>query len=148
MFKYTIKSKIYGEAILNEGVSSAAVKPGYLVELAVVDGADKVKPHAAAGGFGSHLVALEDSMVGKTVTDEYVAGANVKYIEGRAGDEFYMVVKASQNIAKFDLLASNGDGKLIKAAQGKVALFQALEATNVAEDTLVLVKVINATVAA
>ena len=36
MFKYTIKSKVYGDAILNECVSSASVKPGYLVELATV----------------------------------------------------------------------------------------------------------------
>lgn len=143
MFKYTIKSKIYGDAILNECVSSAAVKPGYLVELATVSGADALKPHASAGGFGLHLVALEDSMVGKTVEDEYASGANVKYIEGRAGDEFYMVLKASENVAKFDMLASDGAGRLVKAASGKVALFQALEASNVANDALVLVKVIN-----
>ena len=82
-------------------------------------------------------------MVGKTVEDEYASGANVKYIEGRAGDEFYMVLKASENVAKFDMLASDGAGKLVKAASGKVALFQALEASNVAKDALVLVKVIN-----
>lgn len=148
MFKYTIKSKVYGDAILNECVSSASVKPGYLVELATVNGADALKPHAVAGGFGSHLIALEDSMVGKTVADAYEAGANVKFIEGRAGDEFYMVLKASENVAKFDKLASDGAGRLVKATSGKVALFQALEASNVAEDALVLVKVINPATAA
>lgn len=147
MFKDKICSKIYGERQDNEAIAKVAVKPGYLVEYVVDSSVNKVQPHATAKAAGEVFVAVEDSMVGKTVTDEYAIGARVKFVEGRAGDEFNMVLKASENVAVNDLLESAGTGKLQKAgaaaAASSTALFRALEASNVTTDALILVKVIN-----
>jgi len=123
--------------------TAAVVKPGYLLEKT---SAGKVKAHATAAGWSQRLVAIEDDLQGKTVSDAYSASALIQYAVVSPGTLCQLMLKSGQNISIGDKLVSNGDGTL-KAATGtdKEITAWAEEAVDLsgsgAEDTLIKVRV-------
>lgn len=113
---------LYGEGVQHEAAADAAILPGALVERT----ATGVANHATAGGGGNSHFALEYSLTGGDVDDAYAAGDNVLFKTVQAGGAVSARIGAA--VAKGDKLASKGDGTLIKAVAGDVAVAEALEA--------------------
>lgn len=94
--------------------AAVTITPGMLIGYGTTN---TVKPHASAAGaaFG-RKVALEnpwsDHGSGAAIDHAYAAGETVRWIPGVAGDQFYMLLKAGQNVAKEAPLASDGAGAL------------------------------------
>jgi len=102
-------------AIKKEALASGTVKPGFLLERTSAT-ADTVKAHAQSGRkTGPTLVALEDEIQGNGVADSYLTTTRVFFKALKPGDEVVLRAANGQNIAKGDLVASNGNGYVRKA---------------------------------
>lgn len=113
--------------IRKERVAVGAFYPGHLVKL---DSAGKALKHATAGGYAAKAFALENSPIGGDVADVYAIGQTAQIGIFHPGDEVYAWLAYGENVAKGDLLSSNGDGSLQKIAGSEVAIAVALEAVN------------------
>jgi hypothetical protein len=117
--------------INEDGVASAIIKPGYLV-----DGVLSVAPHAAAAGACPRTFALERSEMGagidnslrgaNTISSEYSIGDTVKIGSFKPGERVLGWIASGQVITINDRLESAGNGTLRKYAAG-VILGRALE---------------------
>jgi hypothetical protein len=117
MAKNTIKLLCFGEDIIKNFVANAALKPGHILEQTT---ADKVKKHATAGGnVAPVMVALENSLEGEDIDDDYAADDQVRCWIPRAGDEGYLWLADGQEVSKHDLLESDGNGRLQKHTADK-----------------------------
>lgn len=92
-----------------ERVAAAAITPGQLLELT---SADKVQRHSTGGGRHFRLVAVEDELQGKEISEDYAADARVQFNVVQPGDEINALIADGEDIAIGDQLESNGDGDL------------------------------------
>jgi hypothetical protein len=76
--------------------------------------------HASAGVGGAKLVAIEDSLQGRTIDDNYASGERVRFIQALPGSKLYMRLAAGESVTQDEYLTSNGDGTL-KVAGGSDA---------------------------
>lgn len=108
----------YEEALAK---STETITPGMLVQLHT-DGTIKV--HAGDGLSGDLMVAIEDALQGKTISDNYLGSVPdlVRYIQVEPGDELQMILKDGQTSVIGGPLSSNGDGKLRVGVSGTDAL--------------------------
>lgn len=98
--------------VYEEAIASGILKPGHHIKL---DTDGKVLKHATAGGKDSLMVAIEDSLQGKTITDAYAVGDLVRYEMLKHGDVFYgRVPAAAPAIVIGDSLVADGTGCFIK----------------------------------
>lgn len=92
--------------------ADAAITPGHVIYFMSTG---KVAVHAVAGGSVVPLmVALENSLVGKTIADAYTAGDRVQVWFPQRGDIALMRIKNGENIAVADKLESGAAGELRK----------------------------------
>lgn len=98
--------------------ANAALSPGMLVETMSTG---KIRKHATEGGNAIPMIAIENKLEGKGITDAYVAADMVKVWIPQRGDEGYVQIEDEQNIAIGDLLESNGDGYLQKMTNVEVS---------------------------
>ena len=100
-----------------EGVATAAIRPGALVTFAAA-GAGLVESAEAATVFGSEkLFADYDMLKGGTVDDSWAINEYAISRQLESGKRANVLVAAAQNITKRGVgLASNGDGTLVIAA--------------------------------
>jgi hypothetical protein len=105
--------QVKGDFIREEGLASATIKPGYLVEL---ESAGTYKPHATAGGFSAGCFAIENSLAGLTTADSYTSGQLVQVNYQRPGNKVQAILKAGQNVAKGAHLCASTDGTLVAIA--------------------------------
>lgn len=123
-----------GQPLINEeGVASAVIKPGYLV-----DGVLSIAPHAAAGGVCPRTFALDREEMGAGIDDthriapsissDYAVGDTVKVGAFSPGMRVNALIASGQNITINDRLESAGNGTLRKFAAGEI-LGRALETT-------------------
>lgn len=133
-----VQNKVFGDPATHEYQVAAAVTPAYLLE---VTSAGKVQHHSTAGGMVVPIiVALENQLVGDTISDASGASDFIPVWCPRRGDIAIMAIKASENIAVGDLLESAGDGTLRErvsdTSAATIALSsivgKALDATNTA----------------
>lgn len=114
-----------------EGTAGTAITPGMHIALAA-DG--DLDPSPAAIGElskGGMLIALEDALQGKLITEAYAVGDNVEYAVPLPGDEFNLLIKDGETIAIGDNIVQEGGGTgLFVEAAGTEAKypFKALEA--------------------
>lgn len=102
-----------------EGVSYAAITPGNLVEFTTV--ANQVRNHTTRGGMVvPRMVALEDSLQGNDIDDNYSASGRVQITILRPGDEF-----CANYTTNVGWTPTVGD-KVISDGNGKVSKFQAM----------------------
>jgi hypothetical protein len=103
---------------------SEAITPGHLVERFNDSGIIRWRK-ATADIDGPPAVALNQSMLNKTVDDVYAAGDLAEVSIGHKGAWYWMFIASGQNVAAGALLGSAGDGTLKTGAT--VARFTADE---------------------
>lgn len=110
MAKNTIKLKVYND-IRNEYVSAGAITPGMFV---IVGSGNTV----TAGIPSVPMVAVEDELQGKTISDAYATGNPVQCWVTTRGEEVYGILTAGQNVAIGAKLEVAATGKLTALASG------------------------------
>ena len=156
---------VRGDPEIKEGIATETITPGDLLDFVAGSAATPstsyltpyLKKHAVAGGNCSHMVALEQDYIGTlggggstdAVAKTYANGDQVRYAVFESGDEAYMRLKASENVAYGAFLESNGDGTLRIALGGSAAAAQnqrmvgrALGISNVATVARLVVEVL------
>jgi hypothetical protein len=96
--------------IYEENVANGAITPGFLLEFS----SGKVQAHSAAGQNAMKMFAIEDSLQGNTVDDDYAADDQVRCGIFKTGHKVLGILKDGENVAEGDPLESAGDGTLQK----------------------------------
>ena len=122
-FTIVLKGNGYGHH--DEGVADAAISPGESIQLAS-DGKYDPNPATKAESIkGDLLIATEDGLQGKTVSDAYASGDKVFFYIPCCGDHVNVLVKSGEDIAVGDKLNVEGGGSgLFVEAAGADALYQ------------------------
>lgn len=110
-----------GEFIRKEVPATGVITPGMQVSIL-----------GAAGGGLRKAFALENDLVGRSISDDYAIGEVVQVGLFPQGSEVLALLGAGENAAKGSPLVSDGDGTLAVAGsgeEGEVIAF-ALEAIN------------------
>lgn len=96
-----------------EGVADAAITPGELLTFHT-DG--ELKAHATAGGNALPMFAVEDPYNGDTANPaidvDYATGETTRYVFAQPGDVVYAFLADGENVARGDMLESDGAGAL------------------------------------
>ena len=90
----------------------------------------RVYTQVVAGRREAPLLALEDNLLGKTITDAYAAGGRVHMGIPKTGDEVLVFVKSAEDITSGDQLEpESGTGLFVEVsgAADQNAMFEALE---------------------
>jgi hypothetical protein len=98
-----------GSPIFREGIASATITPGMLVEYG---GTNDLQPHSAAGGNARKAVAVNMAEVGQDSETDYASGDQARYAILRSGDRATMLLANGENVSKGDPLESDGAGAL------------------------------------
>lgn len=99
-----------GRGIRKEGIAGGTITPGHLLTLS---SSDTMVVHATAKGPAAPLFAVENDILGKEITDNYVANDYVQAEYLTSGCEVNALVAAAASaIVVGDLLESAGDGTL------------------------------------
>lgn len=106
----TIKVKKYSD-VIEEIEASGAITPGMFLE---VDSNGKVVAHNSAGQNVLPMVALEDEMQGKGISDVYASGDKVQVWIPYRGDMVYAILEDGNNVAIGDFVESAGNGNVQK----------------------------------
>lgn len=96
-----------GDPIRKELKAGGTITPGHLV---MRNSSNAVVVHNAAGGNASAHFALEDSLQGNGVDDNYSSGNRVQTAMLSTGMEVAAILTTSQTIVIGDLLESTGNG--------------------------------------
>lgn len=136
----TIKVKKYAD-VIEELVAGAGITPGMFVE---VGSAGTIAVNSVAGAEQlPPMVALEDDLQGKEISDAYIATDPVQvWIPGR-GDMVYGILVTGENVAIGDPLYVDDAGKLAELTSGtQVAVGTAVEAVDAtAADKRIIVRI-------
>ncbi len=120
MAKNTIKIKKYIDN-QEEGLAAAVITPGMLLERTSTarDGNSRFtfQAHSTADGAAHVVVALEDELQGKEITEDYAAADPVQCWHVASGEQFLGLLANGENVGIGTKLVSNGDGYL-KAREG------------------------------
>lgn len=106
----TIKVKNYSD-VFEEYEAVAALSPGHLLMLT---SANKVQKHNVASGNVLPMVAIEDALQGKDITEAYAAEDRVRVWIPQRGDIVKLRLKDGQNVVIGDWVESAGDGTVQK----------------------------------
>ena len=98
-----------GEFTAIELPASTTIYPGMLLE---ETSTGKLQPHSTAGGFGECIVAQEDALQGRIVTDTYAADEPVNAYIYRSGVISMALLLAGSNYTVGTKLISDGAGRL------------------------------------
>lgn len=98
-----------GEFTAIELPAASAVSPGMLCE---ETSTGKLQPHSTAGGFGEAIVAQEDALQGRTVSDNYATDEPVNAYIYRSGVISMALLLAGSNYTVGTKLISDGAGRL------------------------------------
>jgi hypothetical protein len=112
---HSIRVKDYNH-VQEEYTANAAITPGMMIELMSTN---KVRKHATASGNALPMFALEDTMQGKGVNDDYAAGDKVQVWIPTRGDQVDALLSDEQSVTIGDLLESDGFGKMQKYVADK-----------------------------
>lgn len=116
-----------GRGIRQEAIAGGAITPGHLLAM---NSSGELIVHATAKGPAVKRFAVENDLVGKTISDAYAAGDYVQSEILFSGCEVLAFVEVSgAAIVIGDLLESGAAGALQKYTDG-VALAEALEAVD------------------
>ena len=135
---------LVGDYRRNEKIAVEALSPGHLLELT---SADKVQKQSTANVAVERLVAIEDVLQGKTITQAYAIDDLVSHNVEDAGAEAQVFIKAGEDLAIGDKVAPAGDGTLAATtASGAVFFASMMEAVDLsasgAIDTLAHVRLL------
>ncbi len=87
----------------------AGILPGMIL---ILNSSNQVVKHATAGGdYGDELlVAIEDQLQGKTVSDVYASGDIVTYMIAHIGSELNLLLDDGEAVVIGSKIISTGDG--------------------------------------
>src|SRR4051812_48220681 len=90
----------------DELVGTGTPYPGHLL---AINSSGLAGVHTVAGGPGPVMVALEDALQGKVITDAFASGDMIPHYLAAKGDVYNFRIAAGQSIVVGDKLKSNGD---------------------------------------
>jgi hypothetical protein len=121
----TIRLKNYLNIINEITATAVAITPGMLLAL---NSSGQVLAHNVAGGnLNPHMFAIENTVFGGGINDNYAASARIQVWIPQRGDEVQAILADGQNVAIGALLESNGAG-LLQAHTPDVESFESAEA--------------------
>lgn len=100
---------VAGDFRREEFTAAGAITPGHLLQ---IDSAGKVVVHAVSGGNCYPLIAIENDLTGDDIADAYASGDQVQCAWLYPGAKVNALLADGQNVAKGDLLMSNGAGRV------------------------------------
>jgi len=121
---------LLGDGRHEEAVAAGVIRPGDLIKL---NSDGEVVVHASAGGYAEHLFALEDALQGRTIDHAYADDEVVSHVVAETGDVIYAYLSWGENVAKGDLLTSNGDGSLKKVTGSDKPIAVSLDTLNLSD---------------
>jgi len=121
-----------GDPIRIEGKAGEAITPGMLVYRSATD---ELKKHGSSGGNTPKIFAIEDSLQGKEIGDDYESGSRVQAEACRQNDEVYAWLKDGETVALNGALESAGDGTLQALTSGMIVGY-ALEALDLSASAI------------
>jgi len=132
------------EAISDYGyIGDPYIYPGMAIQKDA-DGKVKLGIGAADGAAGVVRIAIEDNLLGKTITGPYAEGGMVRYYIPQPGDELMVLVSAGADLVVGDLLiCDTSTGEWIETTgTPQMQPFEVLETTDgaLAEASLVRVQ--------
>ena len=98
-----------GDGTQYEGKAEAAITPGMLVEELSTG---NIQKQATAKANVESAVAIENSLIGEGIADDYATGTNVLYRVWASGEQALLIVKQGETIAIGDDLESAGGGEV------------------------------------
>lgn len=116
----------------DEALAGGTITPGMLI---TKNSSGKFIAHNSAGGACLPQFAIEDSLQGRTIGDDYVADELVRAVTAKPGDHVLAHIADGENIAIGDMLSSNGDGTLQKLAGTERPVARANEAVDASVST-------------
>ena len=109
MAKNTIIVKNYLNIFDEKTATAVAITPGYLLE---ITSTGAVQAHSGEGQTVLPMFAIEDSLQGKGITDDYAVSSQVQVWIPQRGDIVYALLSNGESVAIGALLESDGAGKL------------------------------------
>lgn len=91
------------------GTAGGTITPGHLLQL---NSSDQYVVHGVAGGNHSAIFAIEDSLQGNSIGDDYTTGNKMQIVNCAPADEINAILHTNQTIAIGDYLESAGNGRL------------------------------------
>ncbi len=130
--KNMIQVKNFGGVVYEERTAAeGGIMPGMVCE---VDSNGQVIKHNSAGAKAECLIAIEDSLQGKTVDDAYEYATPIRLVRFRPGEEFHGLVDGWTNISIGEFVCSGGNGMFRSASDSgeltAYAVAMALEAND------------------
>lgn len=117
--------KLLGEPIQNEDRKAAEViTPGML--LTIDSNGDLIKA-ATAGGYFTHMFALEREEMGLGIDDDYAVDDTVKVGVFAPGDRVLVLVPSGQNIQDGEYLEAGATAGTFRALAAGVRLMRSVE---------------------
>lgn len=113
-----------GGAIRKEGIASEEILPGHRV---VWGGANELVK--AGAGVGRAAYAVENDLIGGSISDAYSEGDTVQYMVFQRGEELQALLADGENVSVGDPLEEAADGTLVAQDTGDVVAW-ALEDFN------------------
>ena len=131
-----------GDPLRKEGKAGGTITPGHLIKNDSTAG--NVSVHATSGQTAAAMFAIENSLQGDEIGDNYSADDRVQYVHARPGDEIYAWLKDGENASAGDYLQSGGNGDLIVYAASSAGaveypnsvVAQALEAVDLSASSV------------
>jgi len=128
---------LLGDFFTKEGKASSNINPGHFVEFG---GTNDLQKQSSANEVVRPAIALDNTLEGKTLNDEYVEGDHVVYGVAYTGCEVQVKLPANAAaVVKGDKLAMNGDGCVKKWTTGHVVGFALESIDNSAGSTEVFI---------
>jgi len=134
--------KLRGDYVHEEAIAAGTITPGHLV---MYDSDLKVVVHDSDGDKALAAFALEDSLQGNTLDDDYSSDDPVQIGIFRPGDQVNAVIEGGEAVSKGDMLVSSGNGKLrelISADSASDAIGIVMEDFDDSVDTHVAVMIV------
>jgi hypothetical protein len=100
-----------GDFIRKEAKAGGTITPGMLIE---DDGSGNFQAHSTAAGTARKLFALENSMIGDAISDDYSSGDRTQAGLFYPGAEVFALLATGNNVSVGDALESDGSGALQK----------------------------------
>lgn len=117
--------RIQTDARVKEALAGGAITPGMLV---AYTSTGTVVVHPSSGADAAKMFAMEDDLQGKSITDAYASGNNVRFFAAQRGDLVFAYLASGQNVTCHDLLESNGAGYLTKHTASSAGVVEYPEA--------------------
>jgi len=110
-----------------EDRGNVALTPGQLLEFAAND---RLTTHSTSGGYAGRLFCVENDSIGGSTTLAYASGDRVAYADCSPGTIVFAHLASGQNVARGEILMSNGAGYLTARTSTNIGIAQADEDAN------------------